>query len=157
MTYFLKQHFLTWGERFAICDESARNRYFVDSELFAVGKLLKLLTLGGNEIAQIKQQVWSFSPAYEITREGKGTVKLVASGKQFRAKSVGLTVEGAYEDHSYTVKDKEGAVLCTVSKKWFTLGEAYGIDIASGADTELMLAIVLAIEARVDKRDKHRE
>ncbi len=156
MNYYLKQNFLTWGERFAICDESARNRFFVDSELFAVGKVLRLCTLGGNQIAEIKQKAWSLTPAFRITREGKETVTLSMSKRGCRAKGQGLLLSGDLSTHIYDIKDKDGKTLCTVSKKWFTLGDAHGIEII-GDDPDLYLSMILATEAWLDRSDKKRD
>jgi uncharacterized protein YxjI len=158
MSYFLKQNFLTWGERFAIYDASARNRYFVDSDMFAFGKVLYLRSLGGNDLAEIRQKVWNLNPTYLISLPEKEPIKMVYNKKQgFQCKSLGLTANGDFAQGEYVIKDKDGKILASVSKKWFTLGDAYGIEVASGTDTALMLSIVLAVEAWKDKRDKMRD
>ncbi len=156
MTYFLKQDFLTWGERFAVTDESARNRYFVESELFAVGKVLRLLTLGGNQIAEIKQKVWSLTPTFAISRDGKDPIALSMGQKACRAKKEGILIEGDLHAHTYRIKAQDGSNLATVAPGWFNLGQGFRIDI-EGNDPELILALVLTVEAWQDKSDKHKD
>ena len=59
------------------------------------------------------------------------------------------TVDGDFMDHDYTVQDTYGNIA-TVSKQWFTFGDAYEIDVASGVDPSLVISVVLVIDACLD-------
>ena len=40
-----------------------------------------------------------------------------------------------------------GDTIATISKKWFRVRETYGVDVAAGEDTPLILAITVAIDS----------
>jgi uncharacterized protein YxjI len=43
--------------------------------------------------------------------------------------------------------DGDGDTVATISKKWFRVRECYGVDVAAGEDTPLILAITVAIDS----------
>jgi len=43
--------------------------------------------------------------------------------------------------------DGDGDTVATISKKWFRVREPYGVDVAAGEDTPLILAITVAIDS----------
>jgi uncharacterized protein YxjI len=49
-------------------------------------------------------------------------------------------------DHEYEI-ERDGDTVATISKKWFRVRESYGVDIAEGEDTSLILAITVAIDS----------
>ena len=70
-----------------------------------------------------------------------------------------LHVTGSIFDHNFTIKQGE-QVVATVSKRWISLTDTYGGDIAPSQDDLLLLATVLAIdlvedEEREEKREHH--
>jgi uncharacterized protein YxjI len=63
------------------------------------------------------------------------------------------TTESLFE-HAYTIS-RAGQVVAVVSKRWFSLTETYGVDIAPGQDDPLILACVLALELAEDREHLH--
>ena len=58
-----------------------------------------------------------------------------------------LQAEGNITDHEYEVRsDSDGRTVATISKRWFTLRDTYGIAIASGQDEVLLLAAAVCID-----------
>ena len=56
-----------------------------------------------------------------------------------------LDVQGDFLDHEYSIKQGWNKVA-EVSKKWFRLTDTYGVEIDSGQNDILILAIAIAID-----------
>jgi len=153
MRYVLKQKLLSFGDDFYIRDESGRNVYFVDGKAFSIGDQLSFQDLDGNELAYIKQKIFSWGKTYEITRGGE----LVAVVKKelfaffhhrFTVDVPGpddLEAEGNFTDHEYVFRRGNRAVA-TVSKRWFSFADTYGIEITDGVDPILILACAVVVD-----------
>ena len=153
MRYVLKQKLLALGNDFFIRDADGRDAYFVDGKAISIGDQLSFRDLEGNELAFIKQKVMSWGPTYEISRAGE----LVAVVKKelfaffhhrFTVDVPGpndLEAEGDFTDHEYEFR-RGDRVVGTVSKKWFSWSDTYGIDIADDEDHVLLLASAVVID-----------
>ena len=56
-----------------------------------------------------------------------------------------LEAKGDFLDHEYEFT-QGGQTVAQVSKRWLTLRDTYGIDVASGTDDILILACVVVID-----------
>ena len=52
---------------------------------------------------------------------------------------------GDFLDHEYELQRSQG-LAATISKRWFSLTDHYGIEIAEGEDVVLMLATAIVID-----------
>lgn len=107
----------------------------------------------GNELAFIRQKLLAWGPTYFIEREGhvfaevrkhlftllrcKFTVDLPGPDD--------LEAQGSFLDHEYTF-ERHGRTVATVSKRWFSWTDTYGVDIDAGEDDVLILASAVAID-----------
>lgn len=150
MNLYLKQHVFTWGDKFTLYDEAGNERYYVEGEVFSWGKKLHIFDLNGSEAAFIRQKVFSFLPRYYISVGGSETAEVVRQLAFFRqsyyVNGLGWSVNGDFFAHEYEILEN-GRTVASVSKRWFALGDAYEISIASGVDEVAALAIVLVIDA----------
>src|SRR5207237_10674386 len=101
----------------------------------------------------IRQKVSSITPTYEISRNGE----VAAVGKRrlfglvhhrFSVDVPGpddLEAEGNFLDHEYTFR-RGDRVVASVSKKWLSLADTYGIDVGEGEDDVLILACAVVID-----------
>ena len=154
MQYVMKQKLLSWGDDFYIKDKDGQDVYFVDGKAFTIGDQLSFQDLSGNELAFIKQRVLSWGKTYEIMRDGHvaATVRkepLAFLNHRFTVEVPGLgdnfDAEGNLSDHEYTI-NRGDQVVATVSKKWFSWADTYGIDIRSSEDQVLLLAVAVVID-----------
>ena len=153
MRYVLKQKLFSWGDDFYIRDENGRDVYFVDGKAFTIGDQLSFQDLEGNELAFIKQKVLAWGRTYELFRDGS----VVAVVKKelfapfhhtFYVDVPGiddLRAEGNFLDMEYTFS-RGDKVVATVSKKWLTLADTYGVDVADGEDDVLILASTVVVD-----------
>ena len=150
MKLYIRQHIFTWGDRFSIYDEAGNERYFAEGEVFTFGKKLHLYDHAENEVAYIEQQLFTFLPRYSIFYRGEVFAEVVKEFSffhpEYTVSGPGWKVHGDFLSHEYEVTDGSD-VVASVSKEWFTLGDAYEIDIVPGADEAAALAVVLVIDA----------
>lgn len=153
MRYVLKQKLLSWGDDFVIKDESGRDVYFVDGKAFSIGDQLSFQDMEGHELAFIKQKLLSWGKTYEIVRHGQvaAVVKKALFAPfhhRFTVDVPGpddLEAEGSFTDHEYTFRRGERTVA-TVSKKWFSWTDTYGVEVADGEDPVLILASAVVVD-----------
>jgi uncharacterized protein YxjI len=153
MRYLMKQKLFSFGDDFVIRDESGREIYFVDGKVFSIGNKLSFQDMRGNELAAIKQKLLSLRTSYEIYREGRlyATVKkelFTFLRCQFYVDIPGpddLEATGNLLEHEYTFR-RHGSEVASVSKKWFSMTDSYGVDIAEGEDDVLILASTVVID-----------
>ncbi len=157
MNLYIKQRIFTWGDQFSIYDEAGNEKYYVEGEILTFGKKLHLYDLQGRELAYIEQQLLTFLPKYIIYREDEEFAEVVKEFTFFHPEytvtgadmHIQWTVHGDFFDHDYEITDGD-RVIASVSKEWFTLGDAYEICIGEGEEEIGALAVVLVIDACID-------
>ncbi|HMJ18782.1 MAG TPA: LURP-one-related family protein [Gemmatimonadaceae bacterium] len=153
MRYVMRQKILSLADNFTIKDEQERDVYVVKGKLFSFGDKLSFQDTAGNELVYIDQRLLNWGPTYELWRGAE----LLAVVKRelfsfihhrFTVDVPGpndLEAEGDFLDHEYTF-DRGGNVVATVSKRWFSWTDTYGIEIAEGEDPVLVLASAVVVD-----------
>lgn len=153
MKLYLKQHIFTFGDQFTVYDEKGNDRFYVDGEVFTFGRKLHIRDLAGNELIYIEQRLFSLLPTYHIYRGDDEVAEVIKEFAFFRHEySIGgldWHVSGDVLDHEYSMDDGQ-YTIATVSKEWFTWGDAYEIDVHETVEPVLALAVVLVIDACLD-------
>jgi uncharacterized protein YxjI len=161
MRYVMKQKFWSWGDDFTIRDENNRDAFLVDGRAFSWGDKLSFQDVNGTELAFIRQKLLAWGPTYEIESSGR----LVAVVKKqlftlFRCKfSVDvpgpddLEAHGNFFDHEYTF-ERHGQPVASVSKRWFSWSDTYGIEIEND-DAVLILAAAVVIDMVCHQEKEH--
>ena len=158
----MKQKLLSWGDDYYIRDDQGREIYKVDGKAISFRGQLSFKDLEGNELAFIRQKLLKLSPTYEIHRGGAlaAVVKkelFALFHHKFAVDVPGpddLEAKGDFLDHEYVFRrgDRE---VATVSKRWLTLADTYGIDIAEGEDDVLILASAVVVDQACHHGDDH--
>ncbi len=153
MNFYIKQHVFTWGDRFSIYDANGNEIFYVKGEVFSFGKQLRLYDLSDNELVYIEQKVFSFFPKFFIYRNGTQVADVAGKFRFFKQEyfvnGLDWQVFGDFTGHCYEVSDC-GMSIASVSKEWFSWGDAYEISVADGIDEINALAVVLVIDAIID-------
>lgn len=156
MKLYLKQRVFSWGDKFTVYDECGNDRYYVHGKAFTMGKKLHLCDLAGNELLFIRQKLFTFFPKYHILKNGVEVAEVVKNFSFFRPKytihGLDWSVQGDFFDHTYEIRCGSHTVA-SVSKRWFTLGDAYELDIDPTTDPITALAVVLVIDACIDAQN----
>ena len=153
MRYVMKQKLFCWGDDFAIKNDQGQDVFFVDGKAFSLGDKLSFQDMAGNELAFISQKLLSWGPTYEIYR-GSELAAVVKKSLftfihcKFTVDVPGpddLEAEGDFLDHEYDFT-RGGTTVASVSKRWFSLSDTYGVEIADGEDDILVLASTVVID-----------
>jgi len=151
MIYLMKQKLFSWGDDFAIQDETGRDCFFVDRKAFRLGNQFSFADSSGIPSAYISQEPLSWGPAYKISRNGQALASVRKELITFFKCSFSmegeshLHAEGNFTDHDDLFTRDEHPVA-QVSKQWFTLTDTYGVKIAPGQDDVLILACTVVID-----------
>lgn len=161
MRYLMKQKLFSLGDDFIIKNERDEKVFYVDGKMFSIGTKLSFQDMKGNELAHIRQKLLSIGPAYVIDYPGgSATVKkhlFTLFRCTFSIDVPGpddLEAQGNLMDHEYAFV-RGSQTIAVVSKRWFSLGDTYGVEIADGENDVLILAssVVIDLCCHADKKD----
>jgi uncharacterized protein YxjI len=164
MRYLMRQKLWGFGDDFTIKDADGHDRFFVDGKAISLGDKLSFQDSAGRELAYIRQKLLSWGPTYEIHRGGQ--LAAVVKKKRWTlfknrftvdvdADGPGpgdLEVEGSFFDHEYSFT-RDGRPVATVSKRYFSFSDTYGVDIAPGEDEPLILACTVVVDMATQDKD----
>lgn len=159
----MRQKLLSIGEDFTIEDASGKPAFEVDGKVMRIRETFELKDLDGNVLATIRGKLISIRAKMDIFRgdEVAATVTkaLFAPFRdKFKVEVAGgeeLSISGSILDHEYTIREGD-ATIAQISKRWFTIRDTYGIDIAESADDALILAIAVALDEMAHDPDEGR-
>ena len=153
MRYVMKQKWLSFSDDYAIKDSSDQEAFFVKGQVFSWGHKLSMLDRGGQEVAFIAQKLLSWGPTYEIHERGR--LFAVVKKELFTFFNCRFSIDvpgpddyeakGDFMDHEYTFT-RRGGVVASVSKRYFSWTDTYGIDIAGDEDVVTILASTVVID-----------
>jgi uncharacterized protein YxjI len=150
MKLYVKEKFFTWVRDFSVYDASGNERYHVSGEFMSLANKLHVTDRDGVERAYVHSVPFSWHPTYVVEIGGREACRIVKEFTFFRPsyrfEGLDWRIEGGNWSHDYTVMSGRGPVA-SIRKAWFTLGDAYEIDIADDADELTALAAMLAIDS----------
>jgi uncharacterized protein YxjI len=163
MRYVMRQKLLSLADNFTIKNEQEQDVFLIKGKVFSFGDKLSFQDLAGNELVFIDQRLLNWSPTYELW---KGDELLAVVKRElfsfihhrFTVDVPGpndLEAEGDFLDHEYTIS-RGDSVVATVSKRWFSWADTYGIEIADGEDDVLVLATAVVVDMVCHDHNKRR-
>jgi len=158
MKFYIKQKVFSFRDKFYIYDEQGNELFYVEGEIFSFGKKLHLYDMHGNELSYISQKVFSFMPRYYISKNGAQTAEVAKHFTFFKQEysvyGPEWRVTGDFFEHEYFIYGGDHTVA-SISKEWFTWGDAYVIDVASGEDEITALSVAIVIDAIQEQSDNN--
>jgi len=158
--YQLRRQLFSIGEDFWIENERGEQVYKVDGKVLRIRETFELQDAGGTALAVIQAKLLAIQPTMNIERSGQvwATVKKALFTLFRRHYSIHvengpvLEAQGDILNHEYEITDG-GQIVATISKRWFTVLETYGVAIAPGQDEILLLASAVCID-EMSERDR---
>lgn len=151
--FVMKQKWFSFGDSYGVRDAADEEVLKIKGKVFCIGHQLSLQEPGGRELAFIDQKMLHWGPTYEIWRAGrlaavvkKAIFTLVHC--KFTVDVPGpddLVAEGNFWENEYTFR-RHGQRVASVSRKYFSLTDAYGIDVPYGEDPILIIASAVVID-----------
>jgi len=153
MRYVIREKFFRLGEDSEITDESGRTVFKVDGKVLTLRDRLVIRDAAGREVAGVQRKLIALQPTYEIAIGGERAAQIRKHFfTPFRDRYTidipgpdDLEMSGNIFDHEFTIQ-QDGHVVATASKRWFSIRDTYGVEIADGIDPTLILAAVLALD-----------
>lgn len=151
--YQMRQQLFRLGDDYLIRDAAGRDCFFVDGRALSIGSKLSFQDMNRQELAWIEQKIFRWGKTFEIKRAGQ-LIGLLRK-KPFTFLHARFTLDvagpddleavGSFLDREY-VFTRAGKKVAEVSKRWFDVGDTYGIDIAEGEDDVLLLAATVVVD-----------
>jgi uncharacterized protein YxjI len=159
MKYVVREKMFAIGDDYWIEDEDGRRAFYVDGKVMRVRETLELQDPGGAVVAVIRKKLVSLRDTMTVEREGEVLVevrkkRLHLLHDVFRAELASgeeLEIRGDIVDKEFDI-EYEGERLARISRKWFTLRDAYAIGVErDDADAGMLIAIAICVDRLVDK------
>lgn len=154
MKLYMKQKVFSFRDRFTIKDEYGEDRYFVEGEILSFGKKLRIYDMHGRELAFVRERLATFMPKFTVEVNDREVAEIVKKFTLFTPKycvnGLGWDVEGDFFSHDYVITDM-GRIIVSIHKQWMAWGDTFELDIADGNNEVIALAVVLAIDAVMDR------
>jgi uncharacterized protein YxjI len=153
MKYQMREQMFAIGDDYWIETDAGEHAFTVDGKALRIRKTLILETPEGAELFTIQKKLLSIRDTMDIERAGEPVATVtkallspihdrfsiaVAGGEDLEAK-------GDIVDHEYVI-ERGGSTVAQVSKRWFRMRDAYGIEVAGAADDALIIAITVCID-----------
>lgn len=159
--FVVKERLFAVGDDYWVEDEHGEKAFLVDGKVLRVRDTFELQDTEGNTVATIREKVLTVRDAMKI-ENAEGDVVATVRKKLFTPFHDKFHVEledgGEYEVHGDLI-DKEYAVkadghrIAEVSRKWFSIRDAYGVEVEDGVDVPLMIAIAVCLDRLVEHND----
>lgn len=149
MQLYIKQKAFSLKDKFGVKDQTGRDCYYIEGEMFTLGKKLHVRSVSGAEVLFVKQKAFSLMPKFNLYRNGQQIAEVEKEFTFFHpkyvVKGIGWEIEGNFGEHDYQIK-KSNMTIATIHKEWMTWGDCYKVNIVNQNDEILVLGIVLAID-----------
>ena len=158
MRLYLKQQVFSWRDRFYVKDEAGTDSYYIEGEIFSWGKKLHIYDISGREVAFIRQKVMSWLPKYFVEIDGRVVCEIIKEftffKQRYRLGGIPWRMDGDFWAHEYSLYDNQRQIM-RLSKKWFTWGDSYELDIAQPQDELMCLCVALAVDCALAQQSNN--
>lgn len=149
MKLLFKQRMFSWLDSFDIYNEYDETIFTVEGRL-SWGHRLIIYDQGGREVGEIKEEVLTFLPRFQMLIQGR-EIGMIQKELSFFKPRFYLTcndweIQGNVMEWDYDVHSSERHIM-HVEKQLFNWTDTYVMDIARDEDALMCLMIVLAIDA----------
>jgi uncharacterized protein YxjI len=151
--YRMREKLFAIGDDYWIENEQGDRSFKVDGKALRIRDTLVLEDSSGSELFTVQEKKLRIRDTMEIERGGQTVAKIKKAMITPLRDRFSIEVEGGEDmeakgnivDHEYKI-ERDGDKVAEVSKRWFRIRDTYGIEIASGQDEALILAITVCID-----------
>lgn len=152
MLFKIKEKVFSLKNQFTISDERNRPMFKVIGKVFSASNKLSFQEMSGQELALIQKVVFSWRPRYQILTQNVVYAEIEKKFAFLKSRFAitvphgdSLEVEGRAFHHEFSLR-RQGREVATVSKKRFSWGDSYGVEIPDGEDVLLVLCTCIVID-----------
>ena len=152
--YKIRQKLVSIGDDFWIENAEGKRVFKVDGKVLRISKTLVFEDADGKKLCQIKERLLTIKDTMviedphgrDIATVKKALISPLRDKWNVNVKDgEDLVVQGNILDLEYNIKQGRKKVA-EVSKKWFSITDAYGVEIEAGQNDILILAVAIAID-----------
>ena len=151
--YQMREKLVSIGDDFWIENADGERVFKVDGKAMRVRDTLVVKSPSGEELFTVRERKLSLRDKMTVERDGdtvatvhKALVSPLRQRFKVELEDGGeLEAHGNIVDHEYEI-ERDGDKVAEVSKRWFRVRDAYGIEIAPGQDDALILAVAVCID-----------
>ena len=152
--YQMREKLASIGDDFWIENNRGEKVYKVDGKALRVRQTMIFEDRSGREMAKIQERMLRIKDSMEVEDPSGRQIAMVKKAlitpvrDRWTVNVRGgpdLEVKGNILDHEYTIGEGRDKVA-EVSKKWFRVRDTYGVEIESGQDDILILAVTACID-----------
>ena len=153
--YQMRQKILSIGDDYWIENAEGKHIYRIDGKVLRLRNTLDLEDLDGNLLCRVQARITHFRDTMDIdgsdghrwARVHKALITPLPEQWKVEVESgPDMDVRGNVVDHEYEIEAR-GHMIAEISKKWFGVRDLYGVEIAPGQDSVLILAVTIAIDS----------
>lgn len=153
---YIKQKVFSLSGKFTVKDQQENDIYYVEGSFLQIPKTFTILNTTRDEVALITKKVFSFLPVFFVEINGKEPIMIKKEFSFFKPRytidAAGIEVQGNWWDMDFQLM-QHGEIIGSVSKKWFTWGDSYEVQILDEAMEAVIIALVVAIDCvKADQR-----
>ena len=157
MRYVLRQRLWSLGGDFAVRDADGTDRFYVNAKVFTLSNEMVFEDAERRPVARVNRRLLAIGHAYDIwreeqlfatVREGWLPVVRYRFGVDVTPAGPGpedVSITGDFWNHDYAF-ERAGRPIATVSRRWFSLADSFGVDVADDADAVLILACAVVVD-----------
>jgi uncharacterized protein YxjI len=154
MRYLIRQRLFAFKDDFWVTDDQGDRVFFINAKLLSLHQTLSLEDLSGQSLASIEHKLLTLTDAIDVKRDGAviATVhKAVFSPLHHKAyidlhgENRRLEAIGNFLNKDFEIRDGH-RVLAQVSRNWFQIQDAYGLEVAPDQDDALFIAIAVCLD-----------
>lgn len=155
--YLMHEKLVAIGDDYWIENEEGKREFYIDGKTFRLRNTLILKDAQGRDLYKIQERLLKIRDTMDIKRADNGlaaTIKKALINILRDTWTVEIPdgpemeIKGDILDHEYRI-DVEGEKIAEISKKWFQIRDTYGVEIESGYDNALILAITATLDQMV--------
>lgn len=154
MKLYMKQKVFSFRDKFTIKDENGNDKYYVEGEILSLGKKLRVYDMHGNKLAFVREKLVTFMPKFTVEIHGREIAEIVKKITLFTPKyyvnGLGWDVDGDLFSHNYVIYDR-GRIVVSIHKQWMAWGDTFELDVHDEKNEIAALAVVLAIDAVMNR------
>uniref|UniRef100_A0A914YP08 Uncharacterized protein n=1 Tax=Panagrolaimus superbus TaxID=310955 RepID=A0A914YP08_9BILA len=159
--YQIREKVFSLADNFKIKDEAGQPVFIVRSKLLCFRDKLLLEDMDGNGLIKIRQELFNLLPKFKIISAVNGQ-ELATVRQKFTFLRPKLTINSIYGQFELDGLDfmgrsfkllKDGKTMATVSKKFFSWSDSYGVDIFGDEDHAFILALVIVLDQVIYNRN----
>ena len=162
--YTIRQNLISIGDDFWIENQDGQRVFKVDGKVLRIRKTLLFEDAHGRKLAQIQERLLAIRDTMAVQDANgeqiavirKALISPLRDRWSVQVKNgADLSVQGNILDHEYTIRQGRKKIA-EVSKRWISLTDTYTVEIASGQNDILILAVAIAIDMMAHDDDGHK-